>query len=106
MYLREEFHNLEMKGLLDFINNIPEYCYLISPDGLIININQSALDILGYTRGEILGKPLLTTIYPPSSQSKAKLLFEKWKKTGNLRNEELNIVTKNGEERTVLHHAL
>ncbi|GAH24563.1 unnamed protein product, partial [marine sediment metagenome] len=44
-----------------------------------------------------IGKPLLTTIYAPSSFKKAKTLFLKWKETGNIQNEELQIKTKNGK---------
>ena len=82
--------------------NEPEYCYMISPEGEIININNSALKALGYQKDEIIGMPFLTTIYASSSQEKAKRLFKEWEKTGKLRDEELNIVTKDREERTVL----
>jgi PAS domain S-box-containing protein len=85
-----------------FFENEPEYCYMISPDGKILDINASALTALGYKKEEIVGKPLLTTIYAPSSIEKAKKLFTRWKKIGKLRNEELNIITKTGEEKTVL----
>jgi len=85
-----------------FFENAPEYCYMISSDGKILDINNSALTALGYKKEEAVGKPLLTTIYAPSSQEKAKNLLMKWKKTGKLRNEELNIITKTGEEKTVL----
>ena len=85
-----------------FFENEPEYCYMISPEGTIIDINASVLKVLGYDKNEIIGKPLLTTIYAPSSREKAKRLFIKWKKTGKLRNEELNIITKDGLERTIL----
>lgn len=85
-----------------FFENGPAYCYMISPDGKILNINVSALKALGYKKEEILGKPLLTTIYAPSSRKRARGLFMDWKKTGKLRNEEVNIITKTGEERVVL----
>ena len=86
----------------NFFENEPEYCYMISPDGKIIDINNSALKVLGYSKDEIIGKPFLTTIYTSSSQEKAKKLFMKWKKTGKIRDEEMNIVTKDGVERTIL----
>jgi len=85
-----------------FFENEPEYCYMISADGAILDINSSALTALGYKKEEIVGKPLLTTIYAPSSFEKAKKLFTKWKKAGSLRNEELNIITKAGEQKIVL----
>ena len=85
-----------------FFENAPDYCYMISPEGRILNINTSALAVLGYKKEDVIGKPLLKTIYAPSSVEKARKLFMKWKKTGKLRNEELNIITKADEERTVL----
>lgn len=85
-----------------FFENDPDYCYMISPEGKILDINRSALKILGYDKKEIIGKPLITTIYAPSSREKARRLLMRSKKTGKLRNEELKIITKKGEERTVL----
>lgn len=85
-----------------FFENEPEYCYMISPGGKILDINRSALTTLGYKKEEIVGEPVLTTIYAPSSRKKVEQLFMKWKNTGSLENEELNIITKEGRERTVL----
>jgi len=85
-----------------FFENEPEYCYMVSPEGRILDINKSALETLGYKKEEIIGKLLLPTIYAPSSRKKAEGAFRKWRETGRLKNEELTIITKNGEERTVL----
>lgn len=92
----------EEKNFKVFFENQPDYCYMISPEGDILDINVSALSVLGYQRKEILGKPVLTTIYAPSCVPKARILFNTWKKTGSLENEELTIITKQGSERTVL----
>ncbi|PVX25437.1 MAG: hypothetical protein CW716_07955 [Candidatus Bathyarchaeum sp.] len=88
-----------------FFENSPDYCYIISPEGKIVDVSKTVLDSLGYSKDELLGKPLLSTIYAPSSRQKARNLFEKWKKTGKIRNEELEIVTKQGERRAVLLNA-
>jgi PAS domain S-box-containing protein len=85
-----------------FFENEPEYCYIVSPDGKILDINTSALNILGYKKEDIIGKPLIETIYTLSSQEKAKLLLKKWRETGSLRNEELKISTKTGKIRDIL----
>jgi len=84
-----------------FFENAPMYCYMVSPDGKMLEINKLALETLGYKKDEIIGQPLLTTIYAPDSREKAKKLFAEWKETGKTEGE-LNIITKNGEERTVL----
>ena len=76
---------------------------MISPDGIILDLNFSALKALGYSsKSEIVGKPLVTTIYAPNSQDRARHLFLEWKKTGKLANEEITVITKTGQERTVI----
>lgn len=84
-----------------FFENAPIYCYMVSLDGKILEINKFALETLGYQKEEIIGKPLITTIYAPDSREKAKKLFAEWKETGRTEGE-LNIITKEGVERAVL----
>jgi diguanylate cyclase (GGDEF)-like protein/PAS domain S-box-containing protein len=87
-----------------FFENEPEYCYMISPEGVILDVNSAALKALGYGKEELVGKPL-KTICAPASLPKMEQLFAKWKKTGHLKNEEIVIITKKGGRRTVLHSA-
>jgi PAS domain S-box-containing protein len=87
--------------LRQFFSSIPDYCYLVSPEGKIIDANNAVLEALGYTREELIGRPI-ETIYAPGSQEKKRRLFNQWLKTGVVRNEEMTIRTKGGEERTVL----
>jgi len=84
-----------------FFENEPEYCYIISPQGNIEDVNQSALTAMGYSREELIGKPVMD-IYAPETLPKARELFERWKKEGTLRNEELVIRAKSGERRVIL----
>ncbi|MBN2180350.1 MAG: PAS domain S-box protein, partial [Sedimentisphaerales bacterium] len=84
-----------------FFEYEPEYCYMVSPDGAILEINSAALNTLGYTREELIGKPI-RDIYDPESQERMHKLFTQWKKAIEIRNEEMVIVTKNGDRRTVL----
>jgi two-component system cell cycle sensor histidine kinase/response regulator CckA len=84
-----------------FFENEPEYCYMVSPEGIILDVNSAALKALGYKKEELVGKPL-QMIYAPESRPRIKQLFAKWKETGELRNEEMVIVTKEGNRRTVL----
>jgi len=85
-----------------FFMNQPVLCYMVSKEGNIVEVNEAVLDTLGYAREELIGKPMITTLYSPSSIGKSEQLFRRLVETGELRNEELNIVTKTGEERTVL----
>jgi PAS domain S-box-containing protein len=84
-----------------FFENEQEFCYMISPEGLILNVNRAALEILGYKKSQLIGKPL-KMIYAPEVLPKIKELFAKWREIGNLKDEELIIITKRGDRRTVL----
>ena len=85
-----------------FFEEAPVYHYMVSSEGKILDVNKAALETLGYTREEIIGKPLVNTVYAPSSRKKAERLFTKWKEAGKIEDEELNIVTRKGDERTIL----
>jgi PAS domain S-box-containing protein len=84
-----------------FFEHIPEYAFIVTTDGRIIDANRAALTVLGYKRDEIIGCPLIT-IYAPEMHTKAKRLFTKWRKHGIIKDEEMVIVTKGGKRRTVL----
>lgn len=84
-----------------FFENDPDYCYMVSPEGLILDANRAALMILGYEKEEIVGKPL-KMIYALESMHKMEKLFAEWAGTGQLRNEEMIIKTKKGDKRIVL----
>jgi len=84
-----------------FFENDPEYCYMISPEGMVLDVNKAALHMLGYRKKELVGKPL-NTIYAPESQRKINRLFSKWRRIGRLKDEEMIIITKEGERRTML----
>jgi two-component system cell cycle sensor histidine kinase/response regulator CckA len=85
-----------------FFETNAQYCYMVSFDGNILDINQHALNILGYAKDEVLGKPLIQTIYAPESQAKARRLNEMWQQTGSVKNEELTLLSKSGGKRFVL----
>ncbi|MHB8278087.1 MAG: PAS domain-containing sensor histidine kinase [Candidatus Humimicrobiaceae bacterium] len=76
------------------LDNIPVLQYNINPDGIILDCNRLVLKTLGYkNKEELVGKSFLSAVCGPSSVEKAKKLFLKWKKTGTLKNEELQIKT-------------
>jgi PAS domain S-box-containing protein len=87
-----------------FFENEPSYCYMISSEGLILDVNKSACRTLGYKKEELVGKNM-KKIYAPESLRKMRANFAKWKKTGKLRDKELVILTKDGKRRTVLFSA-
>jgi len=84
-----------------FFENEPEYCYMISLQGTILEANSAALSVLGYTKEELIGKPV-ESLYAPELYERVRQLFSQWKQTGEIRNEEMVIITRNGDRRTVL----
>ena len=97
----EAQRRLSEQRFSQFFATLQEYGYIVSPQGQIIDVNAAACEALGYGKEELVGKPL-STIYAPESHAKMRDLLEEWKATGELRNEEMVIVTKSGEKRTVL----
>jgi PAS domain S-box-containing protein len=84
-----------------FFENEPEYCYMISPQGTILEANSAALSVLGYEKEELIGKPI-ESLYAPELSERVRQLLLQWKQTGEIRNEEMTIITRNGDRRTVL----
>jgi PAS domain S-box-containing protein len=99
--LAENQRLLSENRFKEFFETLPEYCYMISPEAKIIDANPAVCLALGYTKDELVGKPL-ATIYAPECLPKSKELFRKWKATGYLRNEEMVVITKHGQRREVL----
>jgi PAS domain S-box-containing protein len=87
-----------------FFDTLPEYCFIISPYGNIMDINPAACSALGYSKEELIGKPL-SVIYAPGALTRLIDLSERWKNTGTLHNEEIEVLTKQGQKRTVLVNA-
>ncbi len=84
-----------------FFENEPEYCYIVSKNGEIIDINSSALRMLGYQKQDILGKPI-TMIYADPSMNKLKKLSEIRLRTDRITDQEMSVITNSGEKRYVL----
>jgi PAS domain S-box-containing protein len=95
---------LSQERFAQFFETFPHYCYVISPSGTILDVNPAACEALGYSEQELLGKPL-STIYAPESLPKMRVLFERWKQLGVIRDEEMVITTKQGQKRRVLLNA-
>jgi PAS domain S-box-containing protein len=87
-----------------FFSTLPEYCYMTSPTGQILDVNPAACEALGYKKEELLGRSL-SDLYASESALKLVNLLEKWKRTNKLHNEEMFILTKEGKKRTVLLNA-
>jgi PAS domain S-box-containing protein len=102
--LAEQERLLSQNRFRQFFETMPEFCYIVSPNGEIVDANVAACAALGYTRDEIVGKPL-SALYAPECGPRMGELFEKWTADGELRNEEMTVITKEGQRRTVLLNA-
>ncbi len=87
-----------------FFENESAYCYMISADGKILDANKAALEVLGFRKDDLIGRPL-TDIYAPESLPVAEKNLEEWKRTGRLRDVEMIIECRGGVKRTVLLNA-
>ncbi len=96
----EELLKVSEEKFRQFFYNQPEYCYVVSPEGIILDVNRAALKMLGYKRKELIGKSVLK-VYPPESHDRVKHNLMEWQKTGILKEKEMEVITKNGERRIV-----
>jgi len=74
---------------------------MVSPDGLILNVNDFACQSLGYQRDELIGQPL-NLVYAPESRRRAQDIKTEWNKTGLIANEVMKVLTKTGQIREVI----
>ena len=85
----------------EFFENAPAYCYMIAPDGVILDVNRAALQGLGYRKEELLGRHV-ETVYAPDARQRVKSALLAWRQRGRLEDEEMVALTKDGGRRTVL----
>ncbi len=101
LVIKEEALRQSEECFRQFFDNAPDYCYMVSPEDIILNINRAALSILGYAKAEIIGKPL-RKIYADESLPVVNALHTELKEKGKIIDKELVIETKTGEKRDVL----
>ena len=96
--------NLQMdNNVWQAFENLPMYCYMVTPDNRILKINKSALKALGYAKQELIGKPF-SLVYEDASKTRTGHLLQLRKQAKRIGNKEMEIVSKNGEKRFVLVH--
>ena len=84
-----------------FFSNAPVYCYMVAPDGKILSVNKTALESLGFKEDELVGTNI-ANLYAPDEMPRVKKLIKEWQESGKLRNEKLDLITKEGLRRTVI----
>ncbi len=79
----------------DLYDNAPCGYHSIDAEGKVVKINQTELDWLGYSRDEMIGKPIVDFLTPASRQ-KVRDIFDAFMKTGQLLGAEREFVRKDG----------
>jgi PAS domain S-box-containing protein len=77
-------------------NNAPDIFFSVDPETkLIIQCNQALIANLGYSKEEIIGCPVFD-LFHPDCMAEARSAFETFKKTGQIRNAEVQFKRKDG----------
>ncbi|MGC9947470.1 MAG: PAS domain S-box protein [Bryobacteraceae bacterium] len=87
-----------------FFTDVPDYCFITGPDETIRDVNRSALAVLGYSREELIGRPWRSIDARPVPRQIERLASQ-FQQAGALRNVEITLVSKEGQERTALLNA-
>jgi len=66
-----------------FYDSAPEGVLHVNESGIILDVNSSLLQRLGYGKAELVGRPMWT-IHPPREQGRVRALFEEAKRTGKV----------------------
>jgi two-component system cell cycle sensor histidine kinase/response regulator CckA len=82
--------------LRDLYELAPVGYHSLDADGLIVQINETASEWLGYRRDELEGIRSLRELLAPSSQRAYDDFFPRFKAQGQVRNQEIDIVHRDG----------
>jgi len=77
-------------------NASPDLCYRVDPDCFILEVNDTVVSRLGYSREELIGRHVFD-LYAQESRPDAKECFREWLRTGKLRDKRLTVLTKDGD---------
>ncbi len=103
--LRERLLAKNAEDLLDLYDNAPCGYHSLDPDGLIIAMNQTELDWLGYARHELIGRKHFVELLPPDGVERFEEQFATVMKPGHINGLEFEIVRKSGTQFPVILNA-
>ena len=81
------------------VENSADIIVTVDPEGLIQTFNPGAEAALGYSRAEVIGRPIEDLYIDPSERRRAMAILEE---TGNVKNYETRLLSKDGQVRHVL----
>ncbi|HMG89683.1 MAG TPA: CHASE3 domain-containing protein [Chryseolinea sp.] len=94
-----------LREIRDLYDNAPSGYHSLNADGLIVRMNQTELDWLGYTREEVVGKLKVTEILLPEDHEKYHKRFATFLEQGYIRDQEHTFVRKDGSTFQILLNA-
>jgi two-component system cell cycle sensor histidine kinase/response regulator CckA len=89
----------------DLYDNAPDGYISLDENGVIVEANRTFLDMIGYTRGEIIRKMLFKDLLSHESAQICYIVFPEFKKGGRMRNLELMVLKKDGSPLPVTMNA-
>ncbi len=103
-YLQESITQLEVseKQLADLYQNAPCGYHSLNADGLIININNTELDWLGYSREEVVNRKHFHEFLTPVGKELFRQNFPLLKERGWVKNLELKLIHRDGSSRWLM----
>ena len=90
----------------DLYNRAPCGYHSLNGEGVLVAINETELQWLGYTRGEIIGTRRYSDLLTPASQRLFADNFHRFKERGEIRDLEFEMVRKDGSSFPVLLSAI
>ena len=94
-----------LKEIRDLYDNAPCGYHSLNAEGIIVRMNQTELDWLGYKREEVVGKLNVTGILHPEDHSKYRADFARFLQQGIIRDQEHTFLRKDGGTFHVLLNA-
>lgn len=90
----------------EYLNISAEIIISLDTAGRIVLLNDSGYRLLGYKKGELIGKDWFSACIPEEEQKKVRELFQDAMNgaTASVRRAENDIITKSGERKTILWH--
>jgi PAS domain S-box-containing protein len=105
--LRSALDSLRIQAdkVRDLYDNAPCGYHSLDKDGVFVEINDTELQWLGYSRDEVIGKLRFTDLLTDDGRRKFRENFEKFKEQGTTRDLEYELVRKGGTRMSVLMSA-
>jgi len=86
----------------DLYNNAPCGYHSLDPNGLYVQINDTELEWLGYSREEVVGKLRFSDLLVPEDRPLFLAKYQEFVSKGTVKDIEYHIRSKNGTTRTIL----